>query len=243
MGEIETKENFALGIFVFSMLTLVFISFFVFRGEVTGNVVNDIPTNENQIGNVAITCSDSDGGLNEYIKGTVNYCVNGKCSKESDYCSGKILTDFYCEDNEKKSEEHECKFDCDNGVCLELAKDYEYYGGGRSGGGGVRGSGTTTSTNTLGETYDLNELNSENTLEIVKYDKINFKISGNQYILNLDEITETQVKMSISGNLITLNTGEDINLDLNNDEANDLYIRLRSISIVNGKVKLTLNLA
>jgi hypothetical protein len=53
------------------------------------------------------TCTDSDGGLDYYTKGTVSVCTftdtGGACGGIVDFCSGNVLTEGYCEGTEGRS--------------------------------------------------------------------------------------------------------------------------------------------
>jgi len=56
----------------------------------------------------APVCSEFDGGKNYYFKG----------STDSDYCrDSKVLVEYYCEKNLRKSLEYSCPQGCTNGIC------------------------------------------------------------------------------------------------------------------------------
>lgn len=231
------KEKLVLSIFVFSILMVIVLSFFAFSFNLTGRVIDEAGA-----GQQIQTCSDSDG-KNYNVKGTLEYCTNGNCLTERDSCSGKKVVEFYCENNEKKSEEKECSYDCDDGICIESAGDYKLAGTG----GGIVGSSsgsttTTTATAVSGETYDLGSLTSEQTLEIVKNDNVKFKISGTEYSLNLKDNSETQATIVHNAGIEIINVGEKKEIDLNSDGTKDIYLKVKTISVVSGKVKLILNL-
>ena len=66
-------------------------------------------------------CIDTDGGINDYVKGTVTYY--GK--KYTDGCShyfSKVITEYYCDNGRVKSETHSCPPDytCQDGVCKSV---------------------------------------------------------------------------------------------------------------------------
>lgn len=238
------KENIALGIFIFSILIVVGLISFAFNGNLTGKVIQDNKNAQNSIGQNSeskINCTDSDGS-NYTVKGIVSYCDESECSSKEDSCSGKKLTEWYCENNEKKYREYNCENDCDDGVCLSIAKKYTYSYSSGGGSGGRSSSGGTSSTVAVntGQTYDLGELNSENILDIVKDDNINFKISGVSYSIKLEDNTESQVTITSVG---LLNIGGERRIDLNSDNNPDLYIKVRSINVITKKVKLVLNKA
>ncbi len=245
-------EKIALGVFVFSILAVLILTPFTFLGNnITGNVVQDQETNtiqgETNVNLVQPTCSDSDSGKTYSVKGNVKYCNDkAECSSKEDSCSGKKLIEWYCQNNERHSEEHECESDCDEGACVNLVNKYTYPyssggGGGGSGGSSSGGGGTPAVVNT-GQTYSIGELSSENTLDIVRYDSIKFTISGTEHLINLQDNTNTLATISVDGITYPFNIGEEKRIDLNSDGNPELYIKLRSINTLNGKVTLTLNL-
>ncbi|MDP2629060.1 MAG: hypothetical protein Q8P15_04160 [Nanoarchaeota archaeon] len=71
-----------------------------------------------------ISCTDSDGGENIYVKGVVNEkCTttesgNTVCSGETDFCQGDILYEQYCESNFAKENSHTCPNGCVDGACV-----------------------------------------------------------------------------------------------------------------------------
>ncbi len=233
------KENIALGIFVFSVVMVIILTIFALQKGITGRVVvNDEEKEVEQNIENKISCNDSDG-KNYGVKGVVSYCDGSECFSESDFCSEKVLTEYYCEDDEKKSEENECSVDCDDGVCLDVVKKYKLSGGGD---GSVIESSSDTevsvaSSQETGQTYELGELVSEKVLEVVKNDAIEFTINGNQYTIIIQDNTETQITTDVFGNI---NVGEEKRADLNSDDIPDLYIKVRSINIINKKIILSL---
>ena len=66
------------------------------------------------------TCTDSDGGLNYYVKGTCTSCniQGGFCSAMIDTCSAKTLTECYCEGNNIASINNLCPNGCNDGACI-----------------------------------------------------------------------------------------------------------------------------
>lgn len=234
----EIKEKIALAVFVFSAIALLILFLFPLQVKTTGRVIEGIE----EAAGFEKTCSDSDS-RNYDVRGGVSYCDDGGCSTEQDYCSGKKVVEWYCENNERNYEERECSYDCDDGSCVSLVtKYYNPYSGGGGGGGG--GSVVVTTPIVIpAKSYDLGGLASEQTLEIIKGESINFKIANTDYSLKLDDNTESQGALSISGEQFSLKIGEDTRRDLNDDGVNDLYVRVRAINILTGKVKITLNLA
>jgi hypothetical protein len=69
------------------------------------------------------TCTDSDGGLDYYTKGTVSICTyyeqGGGCGLAVDSCDGNILTEGYCEGNESKTVKYTCSYGCSDGACIK----------------------------------------------------------------------------------------------------------------------------
>lgn len=237
--EDQTKKRMALVVFVFSILILCILIFILYirsSREITGKVVEGIK-DETATGT---TCADSDNGKNYNVKGTVNYCDAAGCSSKEDSCSGKKLIERYCENNEARYEEYECKDECDNGICLEIVEKYKISGSGGGGGGG--GSGTSASTTptpaeSTGQTYDLGELTSEHHLEILKNDNIRFTISGSEYILTLTDNTPIEVTINTnSGQSFILSVGD----DTEHLSRTDFYIKIKSINIITGKIALIL---
>ena len=81
-------------------------------------------------------CTDTDGGKDYYKKGTVtlrDLSSNEILKEETDYCEGFdntcetadcpgmsdiMVTEYYCENNEIKSESHNCPNKCKEGACI-----------------------------------------------------------------------------------------------------------------------------
>jgi len=62
-----------------------------------------------------LICEDSDKGKKYYLAGST-----GKTNiRKKDKCSGDNLREYYCENNEIKSEEFFCEFGCLSGECFE----------------------------------------------------------------------------------------------------------------------------
>ncbi len=60
-------------------------------------------------------CSDTDGGLDYYVKGNVN-SLN---LTYVDYCSGLTLTEYYCINTSVQSVNYNCPQQCINGACTQ----------------------------------------------------------------------------------------------------------------------------
>lgn len=61
-----------------------------------------------------LECTDSDNGKNIYVRGT---CIDSN-SKDTDYCIGSTLAEYYCENNECKEELINCSSGCTEGACI-----------------------------------------------------------------------------------------------------------------------------
>jgi len=69
------------------------------------------------------TCTDSDGGKNYYVKGTVKVCTSGEtgtCTVASDSCDiyNKNVKELYCDGNAMVSVAYACPSGCKDGACL-----------------------------------------------------------------------------------------------------------------------------
>jgi len=64
-----------------------------------------------------VTCTDSDDGIIEEIKGVTTF----KTDKMIDYCQDNILIEYYCsKDGMLLNERIPCEFGCDDGTCLDF---------------------------------------------------------------------------------------------------------------------------
>ncbi|MBI5224121.1 hypothetical protein HY990_06905 [Candidatus Micrarchaeota archaeon] len=65
------------------------------------------------------TCSDTDGGTNYNVKGTISYYDGSSGTRESrvDYCSGNTITEYYCRFGAKRMISQTCTYGCNNGAC------------------------------------------------------------------------------------------------------------------------------
>ena len=67
------------------------------------------------------TCTDSDGGLNYNVQGTVND-TNNQYYPDTDYCSStKLLQEFSCVNGEKSLMVHSCTDRCYEGACVNIS--------------------------------------------------------------------------------------------------------------------------
>ena len=233
-------------LFIIVLIISLTVSFLKKESGITGKVLE----NEDSIVVIAEkTCKDSDNGKDYFIEGFVDYCNGEKCSREKDLCSGKTLRERYCNNEEISYEDYECESECDSGACINLLKDYKHSYSGGSGGGSSEGrGGVTISAPGISQesrhTYNLGELNSEHSLEIIKGDNIKFSIGAKEYLLKLEDNTETQMTMNInSAQQFILSIGEEKNIDLDNDGTFEISLRLKSINIITQKISLFINLA
>jgi len=70
----------------------------------------------------SVTCIDSDGGLDYYVRGTVG-SFSDRCFNEyGEYCnagSENCLQEFYCEGGSSRWEQFVCPNGCSNGACVQ----------------------------------------------------------------------------------------------------------------------------
>lgn len=83
------------------------------------------------------SCTDSDGGNNYNVSGTITYCTSsistdigissggggggggGSCSSYSDSCDGNVLTEYDCYDKKPVHQYYTCyPYACSNGACI-----------------------------------------------------------------------------------------------------------------------------
>lgn len=97
--------------------------------EITGNPVvlwkvDNTPRSSEPL---PILCTDSDGGLSLYTKGTCSYKVGvnyKSTSQKTDYCkSGYVLVEFYCSNGRDcLAKEYTCSDACISGACMAPSK-------------------------------------------------------------------------------------------------------------------------
>ncbi len=79
------------------------------------------------------TCTDSDGGLDYFTKGTVTICTftdtSGGCGAIVDRCDGNVLTENYCDGTDGKSVKYTCPYGCEDGACVKESKCTDSDGG------------------------------------------------------------------------------------------------------------------
>lgn len=233
------KEKIASGVFIFSISALaVLISIAFYQGSLTGKVIENTEETAPSLTEYAPTCTDSDAGRIYSVKGAISSCdSSGQCSTKEDSCSDKTLTERFCQNSQENSEEHECEGNCEEGACVEAVKKSTYSGGG----GGSSGAPASPATASTAQTYDIGELGSEQIgVKLVKGDNIKFTKSGVEYAVALDEQTDIQATISIGSQRKTLYSGEETQMDLDNDEVSDISIKLKSINLIEGNVNLIL---
>ena len=107
--------------------------------------------------------------------------------------------------------------------------------GGGSGSGGAGSSSSSSSSNTGAgtKTYLIGELKGSNLVELVSGQKASFLIASNEHIVTLQSLTNTSAVIEVRSTpqTFTLNIGNEINVDLNEDKENDIVIKLLGISI------------
>jgi len=93
----------------------------------TSSTVNTTSTSTTTVSTTTInpdSCTDTDGGKNYSVKGTVHIYLNGTYYNYTDYCYGmqgdKYLWEFYCVGNDPKQETYYCEdnhTECRDGAC------------------------------------------------------------------------------------------------------------------------------
>ncbi len=69
-------------------------------------------------------CRDSDGGLNEFVKGHVEYSDGTIAGKGSDFClSASSLAEHFCDSGKPLKKEIICKYGCKDGACVSASKE------------------------------------------------------------------------------------------------------------------------
>lgn len=105
-----------------------------------------------------------------------------------------------------------------------------------SGGGGGAGGGS--------KTYQLGELTStSNLIEFSQNEKISFNLSGKTHLITLINSSETTATITIESKKQTfkLTVGDEIKVDLNEDNSADISVKLKSVNIITKKVSLVVS--
>ncbi|MEM7824972.1 MAG: endo alpha-1,4 polygalactosaminidase [Candidatus Aenigmatarchaeota archaeon] len=63
------------------------------------------------------SCSDTDGGINTNLKGTVSGYYHGRSYNYTDYCINNIINEYYCDGNRWRVGQYNCPYGCSNGMC------------------------------------------------------------------------------------------------------------------------------
>lgn len=102
------------------------------------------------------------------------------------------------------------------------------------GAGGAGGEGS--------KTYQIGELSSAQLVEAGSGERIKFNISGDEHTITLINVTETTAKITIESKkqTFTLNLGEEIKVDLNEDNNADISVKLKSVNIITKKASIIL---
>ncbi|GEM_PF-6317917 len=62
-----------------------------------------------------LDCRDTDGGMQYHVHGTVIH-IDGRVV--NDICEGDMLREYYCSKGEIKSTYYNCRYGCQDGICL-----------------------------------------------------------------------------------------------------------------------------
>ncbi|MEA1925468.1 MAG: hypothetical protein U9M95_06325 [Candidatus Altiarchaeota archaeon] len=63
-----------------------------------------------------LECRDTDGGMEYHIHGTV---IHKDGRVVNDICEGDMLREYYCRKGEIKSIYYNCRYGCQDGICLD----------------------------------------------------------------------------------------------------------------------------
>jgi len=66
-------------------------------------------------------CSDSDGGHNYLIKGTITFWDGNSTVNNADYCDGNNLIEYFCSNESLSAEYNYCSLGCSLGACVKAA--------------------------------------------------------------------------------------------------------------------------
>lgn len=66
-------------------------------------------------------CTDTDGGINYYEKGTVAFSDNNTQFSRTDFCESDLLHEYYCnpDTNTVELDNNSCEHGCSNGICIQ----------------------------------------------------------------------------------------------------------------------------
>lgn len=104
------KDKLFLGILAACLFVLILFSFLF--TSFLGSVVS------------STKCVDSDGGINQYVKGSVSTCADDTCSfKGEDVCDANYVVEYYCTNFGKVANSlSKCTFGCYDGECLHIGE-------------------------------------------------------------------------------------------------------------------------
>lgn len=139
-------------------------------------------------------------------------------------------------------------FDCPSGKVCSLGNCVVAESASRiTGGSGGSGGGSTTTTTTVvvsesqPEVYELSQIETEKTIEIAGGDSANFNINGNDYSITLKSNTGTEGVLRINSQIYNLKIGSSQTaVDYDLDASIDFFVKIKSISAINGKVTLVI---
>jgi hypothetical protein len=207
-----------------------------------------INSTQNQTNQTLINCTDSDGGLNYYLKGNVSGNIGSGYPDGwqlyEDYCYGNTsLIERYCtSDYTNFTKEYSCPLGCSNGscnigcgdgscnngeTCSSCSIDCWACGtsGGSSGGGG---SGSSSRTQTL----SIGDITTSVPLTAGKGDSISFYYKSKPHKIEITKINTNDVELRISSKTIDviITVGETHLVDIDDDNIKDIKISLEKIS-------------
>ncbi|MEA3453231.1 MAG: CARDB domain-containing protein, partial [Patescibacteria group bacterium] len=105
---------------------------YVYRGYVYGKKLDGtrearytIPSSVTVVVITDATCSDSDGGKDYYVKGTITEERAGQTYTHTDYCypGGSVLSEYFCSSSQEEFGVHEdfvCPNGCSDGACKTI---------------------------------------------------------------------------------------------------------------------------
>jgi hypothetical protein len=83
----------------------------------------ETPTIATETGTTGLNCTDSDGGKNYYVRGSLGgLCAGGgSCGSWIDSCRDSVLTEYFCDGNNVNTNfvTYTCPNGCENGACKE----------------------------------------------------------------------------------------------------------------------------
>ena len=134
---------------------------------------------------------------------------------------------------------------CGLGQCVVAESAPRVTMSGSSGGGGGGSTTTTTTTSAVStnqaNTYELAQIETEKTIEIKEGDAVNFNMNGNEYTIILESSTGTGATANMNSKTYNLKIGNrQTAIDYDSDSNTDFFVKIKSISAINGKVSLVI---